>query len=176
MKRLEKEKQELSAELTETQNKISGTLKLLEVKNSKLRTVAENFTKTDISLREIQGKLRILNDLERSMEGFAYSVKHIINAANQGRISGVYGSVAQLISVEGEYSAAIETALGGSLQNIIVENEESAKRGIKLLKENKAGRATFLPLTSYKGKRMESYAIEKEQGFVAIACDLVKYD
>jgi chromosome segregation protein len=58
--------------------------------------------------------------------------------------------VAQLISVDEQYGVAVETALGGALQNIIVENEETAKRGIRFLQENKAGRATFLPITSVK--------------------------
>ena len=176
IKRLEKEKEELSEKLDETQNRLDGMNRLCEVKKQKYQKISQQYRDADVAIREVNGKLKILEDLENSMEGFAYSVKHIMNASKQGRISGIFGSVAQLISVKSEYSPAIETALGGALQNIVVENEESAKRGIKLLKENKAGRATFLPLTSYGGKRMENPSLEKERGFVAIACDLVKCD
>ena len=108
-------------------------------------------------------------------EGFAYSVKSIIKASKQGRLSGVYGSVAQIISVEPEYNVAIETALGGALQNIVVENEETAKRGIRFLKETKTGRATFLPVTSVKGTRLDK-TLENEEGFIALGCDLAKTD
>ena len=109
------------------------------------------------------------------MEGFAYSVKHILQAGKQGRISGICGSVAQLIGVEPQYSIAVETALGGALQNIVVENEDTAKRAIRILKESKAGRATFLPVTSVKGQRLANVP-ESEEGFVALACDLAQYD
>ena len=134
------------------------------------------FAQADSKLTEINSRLNILRDLERSMEGFGYSVKHIMNAVKQGRISGVCGTVAQLVGVDSEYSVAVETALGGALQNIVVDNEEAAKRGIRLLKESKAGRATFLPITSVKGSRLENDRLENEDGFVALGCDIVTYD
>ena len=66
--------------------------------------------------------------------------------------------------------------MGGALQNIVVNNEDSAKRGIRLLKENRAGRATFLPVTSVRGNRLNMPQLENEDGFVALGCELVKYD
>ncbi len=88
----------------------------------------------------------------------------------------MYGSVAQLIRVEGKYSLAIETALGGALQNIVVDNEETAKRGIRLLQESKAGRATFLPVTSVNGNRLAERGLEDCAGFVSLAVDIVGFD
>ena len=64
--------------------------------------------------------------------------------------------------------------MGGALQNIVVNNEDSAKRGIRLLKENRAGRATFLPVTSVRGNRLNMPQLENEDGFVALGCELVK--
>ncbi|MDO5125301.1 MAG: chromosome segregation protein SMC [Ruminococcus sp.] len=168
-------KRELEEKSQESTNQLAGFEKLYSAKNDNLEKSLKDFSDNDIKLRECQQKLNLLNDLENSMEGFAYSVKHIIKASKQGRISGVFGSVAQIITVEPEYNVAIETALGGSLQNIVVENEESAKRGIRLLKESKAGRATFLPLTSVKGTRLDK-DLENEEGFVALGCDLAKAD
>ena len=150
--------------------------KLLEKRREKLESAVDRFAKAESALTETVSRLNILKDLERSMEGFGYSVKHIMNATRQGRISGVCGTVAQLVGVEKEYSVAVETALGGALQNIVVENEDSAKRGIRLLKEGKAGRATFLPITSVKGTRLENDRLENEDGFVALGCDIVTYD
>ena len=160
----------------EFQNKLNGFSKLYESKSEKLKNCAEEFGKNDISLREAVQKIKLLQDLENSMEGFAYSVKHIMKASKQGRISGICGSVAQLISVKSKYSVAVETALGGSLQNIIVDNEDCAKRCMRLLKENNAGRATFLPVTSVKGTRFENKSLENENGFVAMGCDIVGCD
>ncbi|MBQ9375754.1 MAG: chromosome segregation protein SMC [Ruminococcus sp.] len=172
---LQSSKQRSEEKAEDNQNRLSGFEKLFETKSAKLEKANADFSENDIKLRESRQKLTLLHDLENSMEGFAYSVKHIINASKQGRISGVFGSVAQIISVEPEYNIAIETALGGALQNIVVENEDSAKRGIRLLKEAKAGRATFLPLTSVKGSRLDK-DLSDEEGFVALGCDLVKAD
>jgi chromosome segregation protein len=110
------------------------------------------------------------------MEGFAGSVKQILKAAKQGRLSGVYGTVAQNISVDGQYALAVETALGGAMQNLIVENEDAAKRGIRFLKENHGGRATFLPITSVKGYEFREKGLEDCEGFVAMADKIVGYD
>ncbi len=157
-------------------NRVSGTERLLSSKRQKLDKSSADFADTDASLRETDSKLSLLRDLENSMEGFAYSVKHIIKASKQGRLGGVLGTVAQLINVKAEYSLAIETALGGALQNIVVENEETAKRGIRLLKESNAGRATFLPVTSVKGSRLDVDGAADEEGYVANASELAKCD
>ena len=160
----------------ELTNQLGGLNKLLESRSTKLKDCSAKFADTDVALREVNSKIGILNDLENSMEGFVYSVKHVMKASKQGRISGICGSVAQLISVESKYSVAIETALGGALQNIVVENEDSAKRCMRLLKDDKAGRATFLPITSVKGTRLNMPQLDNEDGFVALGCELVKFD
>ena len=123
----------------------------------------------------MQQRQRILRDLEQNMEGYAGSVRQILKVAGSGRLGGVHGTVAQRITVAPEYGTAIETALGGALQNLIVENEETAKRCIRYLKEIRGGRATFLPLTTIKGSRLREQ-LEGNEGFVALACDLVGYD
>lgn len=175
LENLKKSKNKTTDLKSENENKLAGFFKLFESRTEKLRAAEEKFLQNDIALKGIVQKLGLLRDLENSMEGFAYSVKHVLQASKQGRISGVCGSVAQLVSVKPEYSVALETALGGALQNIIVENEDAAKRGIRLLKESKAGRATFLPLTSVKGQRLADPP-ESEEGFVALACDLAEFD
>lgn len=160
---------------TELNNQLSGLTKLLDARSNKLKSFESLYDDNSRKLLETEQKLNILNDLERSMEGFSYSVKSVLTASKQGRISGVCGSVAQLINVPTEYTVAIETALGSALQNIIVENEDSAKRGIRLLKESKAGRATFLPITSVKPTELKD-DMSGEDGFVALANELVSFD
>lgn len=160
----------------ECENKLAGLNKLFENKKSKLDEGREEFSATQLKLRELDSKLAILTDLENTMEGFSYSVKHILKASKQGRISGICGSVAQLIDVKSEHTVAVETALGGALQNVIVNDESVAKRCIKMLKDDKAGRATFLPITSVRPRTFENKGLNEQDGFVAMANELIKTD
>lgn len=98
----------------------------------------------------------MLDEIDKNMAGFQSSVKSVIMADRQGRLSGIRGTVADIISVDKRYTVAIEIALGGIMQNIVTDNEEAAKRSMRYLKENNLGRATFLPLTSVKGKMLKS--------------------
>ncbi|MBE7038495.1 MAG: chromosome segregation protein SMC [Ruminococcaceae bacterium] len=116
-------------------------------------------------------KKKALEDLEKGYEGYARGVKEIIN----DKVSGVLGVVSKLITVSDNYVIAIETALGRALQNIVVEDEESAKKCIEKLKNSKGGRATFLPLTSVNGEVMKN-APEKEKGYIGIASNLIEFD
>lgn len=175
LSRIDKQTEKLKATKQEAENRIGGFTKLWESKSVKLEQARKNYSDNDISLREINQRLGILRDLENAMEGFYNSVRFIIKAGKQGQIRGICGSIAQLISTEPEYSTAIETALGGAMQNIAVENEETAKRCIRLLKERSAGRATFLPLTSIKGRTLENPP-EDEEGYIALASELVDHD
>lgn len=99
---------------------------------------------------DTQNRIRLLTDMENNLEGFQHSVKNVLNMGRKGALKGVEGTVAQLINVKKGYETAVEIALGYALQNIIVENETCAKHAIEYLKNNKAGRATFLPLDTVK--------------------------
>ncbi len=160
----------------EFSNRVNGLTKLWQGRSEKLSLTKKEFEDISFSIRDKEQRIKMLTDLENSMEGFAHSVKQVLKASRTGQLRGVYGSVAQLIRVEGKYSLAIETALGGALQNIVVDNEETAKRGIRLLQESKAGRATFLPVTSVKGNRLAERGLEECAGFVSLAVDIVGFD
>ncbi len=126
------------------------------------------------SLREKQQRCKLLSDMEQNMEGFAGSVKAVLRA-DGGKPMGVHGTVAQCIEAERRSGVAIETALGGAMQNLIVDDESAAKKWIRYLAHARAGRATFLPVTSIKGKLLNEYGLENEPGFVDYACNLVTY-
>ena len=160
----------------ECENKLAGLNKLYENKSAKLEESRKQFSAFQLKQRELDSKLGILTDLENTMEGFSFSVKHILKAGKQGRISGICGSVGQLIEVKSEHTIAIETALGGALQNVIVNDENAAKRCIKLLKDDKAGRATFLPITSVKPRHFENKGLDEQEGYVAMASELISTD
>lgn len=173
---LSESKSVLEEKLSELQNKHSGYSRLYQNKADKLEAAQNEYQKILLKQKENEQRINLLTDLENSMEGFAHSVKEVIKAGRQGRIGGIHGSVAQLIRVEDKYSLAVETALGGALQNIIVENEDSAKRCIRFLKEQNAGRATFLPVTSVKGNCLSQPGLENEDGFVALASEIISCD
>ena len=175
LEKLKKADSDNEEKLQEINNRISGIDKLLENKNAKLNDADSELVDNSAELQKATQKLAILNDLERSMEGLSNSVKAVLKAAEQGRARGVCGSVSQLITVPDEYAVAIETALGGTLQHIVVENDEAAKRGINLLKDMRAGRATFLPLTTIRPRELKETP-DGEEGFIAVAAELVSAD
>lgn len=160
----------------ECENKLAGLNKLCENKTAKLNNAKQELSRSQLEMKELDSKLAILKDLENSMEGFPFSVKHVLTASKQGRIKGICGSVAQLIKVKSEHTVAIETALGAALQNIIVNDESVAKRCISLLKENNAGRATFLPISTIKAIKHENNGLDECDGYLAMANELVKTD
>lgn len=157
-------------------NRFNGFQMLYNKKDEQLKKIGSECSDIDLSIRELTRRRQMLVDLENSMEGFAGSVRQIIKAGRSGQLRGVRGTVAQIISVDQKYSLAIETALGGALQNIVVDSEDTAKRGIRILKETNGGRATFLPITSVKGNTITEKNLDMQEGYVALASELVSFD
>lgn len=117
-------------------------------------------------------KLESLRNLAERYDGYGNSIRRVMEARD--RIHGIHGVVADLIAVDKKYETAIETALGGRIQNVVTDSEETAKRLIEHLKKNRFGRATFLPLTSAgSAKRWDAGAVLKEPGVIGIAAALV---
>lgn len=139
------------------------TDKLTKAKNEQNERVAE--------CNDKESRKRVLEDLERGYEGYAKSVKNILKSD----IKGVEGVISKLIELDAEYVTAVEIALGGALQNIVVSDENCAKKCIEFLKNNHLGRATFLPITSIKPNSLKDIP-SSAKGFIGIASDLVKCD
>ena len=117
-------------------------------------------------------RLESLRNLAERYDGYGNSIRRVMETRD--RIRGIHGVVADLITVDKEYETAIETALGGRIQNIVTDSEETAKQLIEHLKRNRYGRATFLPLTSAgNAKRWEPGPVMQEEGVIGIAADLV---
>ena len=142
----------------------------------KLSALTERRTKIAREADAFAQRANLLRDMERSMEGFGQSVKFVLDRGAAGALRGILEPVSKILSVDGKYSLAIETAAAAALQNIVVTDEDAAKRAIKMLKEQGRGRVTFLPLTSVKGSRLEERGLSACDGFIGVACDLVKYD
>ncbi len=168
--------QEMQRNVTQQETAISDSRQAYQNLQQQKKEAEEQFRQYGFQLRDKKQRHRFLTDLENNMEGFSGSVKSIMRSVRQGTLRGVLGTVAQLIQVDSRYGIAIETALGASVQHLIVENEEAAKAGIRYLRDNRAGRATFLPLTSIRGKKLTEQGLQNQKGFVAIASDLVECD
>lgn len=162
--------------LLEHTNRLNGFNMLYSKKGEQLKKLKSEYDDAELNIRNLIQRRQMLTDLENSMEGFAGSVRQIIKAGRSGQLRGVRGTVAQIISVDRRYSLAIETALGAAVQNIVVDSEETAKRGIKILKETNGGRATFLPITSVNGSTLTEKNLDMCEGYVALACELVRYE
>lgn len=167
---------EIEEQRSAKKNKLAGYQRLNEGKVRRMNDAKSEADKVADELDTKQKRYKLLEDVEKSMEGYTHSVKELMKASRQGRIGGIHGTVADVVSMDDRYVAAIETALGGAMQNIIVDNEETAKRCIRFLKETNAGRATMLPLTAMKGRYLSEQGLKSEQGFEGIASDLVDCD
>ncbi len=150
--------------------------------NLKLGDIREKLTNLDAKLRETQSayhmeqsKLDALSNLTERYEGYGGSVKKVMEQKEKEK--GIIGVVADIIKVEKKYETAIETALGGNIQNIVTDDENTAKKMIQYLKQNRLGRATFLPLTSItKPQEFKNPEALEEKGVVGMADALVDID
>jgi len=138
-----------------------------------------NTIKSDLQYKN--SRYKMLQDMERNLEGYNRSVKVVLQACNQSPDfgKGIHGALAQLITADKKYETAIEMTLGSTLQNIVTTSENDAKKAIEYLKSNKLGRATFLPISSVSGKNFDNNTINEIkhlEGFCGIASDLISYD
>lgn len=172
----EAELEEIQDEIVSVKNAIDGYTLRFENRGKKADSVKLAIDEKQRELHKGQDRVRLLEDLEKNMEGYFGAVKAVMKESGRGALRGIYGPVSQLITVKDKYSAAIETALGAAVQNIVVDNETDAKRAMGFLKERRAGRATFLPITAIKGRVLSEQGLDDQYGFVSIASDLVSYD
>ncbi|MCR1953757.1 chromosome segregation protein SMC [Clostridioides mangenotii] len=129
--------------------------------------------KTNYTLNDYKSKINIYNEMENHYEGFNRGVKEVLKNKT---LNGIHGALGQLVEVPKKYEKAIESALGGYLQNIITKDEISAKNAINYLKKNNLGRVTFLPLSIIKGNPINLNAIKTNNKALGIASELVSYD
>ena len=158
--------------LTRLENIKGGLTLKVESRRGALAPADENEQTLLRAIEAARQRIAMLKDLERNMDGFQSSVKAVMKAAANRRLRGVTGPVSTILSVKPGYEVAIETALGFALQNIVVENETAAKAAMAFLRDERAGRATFLPLDTVKPG---SFNGRLPEGAV-LASSLVTYD
>ena len=176
-------KEEISKEFYEIESKRNKILTDLEEVNIEKQEADRKIKDFDSKMNMLSGekrikesKLKFLIETEKEKEGYIKSVKALLKDCETTKElgKGMHGVLANIIEVPEEYQTAIEMCLGSSLQNIVTENEEDAKRLIEHLRENNLGRASFLPITSVKGKKLDRIK-GKNTGIIGIASDLIKY-
>ncbi|MBQ9354077.1 MAG: chromosome segregation protein SMC [Clostridia bacterium] len=176
LKETQKLFEEIEEKITSNQNSLKGYELRLNSKITANEEIKKQIDETRLDIEEKNRRIKILNDLEKNMEGFSGAVKHILSESSKGTLRGVHGTISKLISVEQKYAVAIETALGNNIQNIVVDTDSDAKRAIKILKDNNIGRATFMPINSVTAREFKENGFESVFGYVGIASDLVSTD
>ncbi len=182
----EAQQEEAISRLQEEFERINEEIRALndsqEQKEERLTLMREELAGKDKKLRDTQisyhqekSRLDALTNLTERYEGYGGGVKKVMEYRDEEK--GIIGVVADIIKVDKRYEMAIETALGGNIQNVVTEDEETAKRMIARLKQARAGRATFLPLTSIRNtQEFKNQEVLKEKGVIGLADELVQVD
>lgn len=161
-------------EILEKENKYNEDKKILDEKYNEMLS---NERKLNQEVMTLKSKYNYLTNLENENEGYYKSVKESLLYVKKNNMQNVYGTVASLISTEEKYEYAVEIALGGYMQNVVVNDEQTAKKIISYLKENSLGRVTFLPINTIK--KVDNSIKDKARkldGYIGMASEIVKYD
>lgn len=165
LKKINEEIIESTSSLAKLNNKLDDALK----ENQNLTKEKENIER---SYHENNSKLEALKNMTERYEGYGNSIRKIMELKESKK--GIIGVVADIIKVDKKYEVAVETALGGNIQNVVTDSETTAKEAIEFLKKGKFGRATFLPLSSIANKTgFTNDRVLSEKGVIGLACDLV---
>ena len=178
------QKEDISKGFYEIESKRNSILKSLEEINVKKQSSDQKIKVYNTQINQLENEMRIkesrlhfLVETEKEKEGYVKSVKSLLkdceNVKELGK--GMHGVLANIIDVPEQYQTAIEMSLGMSLQNIVTDTEQDAKRLVEHLRKNNLGRASFLPIASVRGKKLDKIK-GKENGVIGIASDLIKFD
>jgi len=161
-------------EVTAANNTIAGYTLRQNNRVKRRDELAEAMRQLDAKLEGIQAKVKVFRAMERDYESYQKSVRLVMQEAQRGALRNVHGPVSRLIRVDEGCAVAIEIALGGAMQQIVVGSEADGKAAISYLKRTGGGRATFLPLSVIRGKQLQETGLKENRGFVGIASELVR--
>ena len=166
---------ELAEEQSKNDNVLSGCRIKLQSREQKVAQLTQKANALEVDGRSMDARIRMLSDMERDFEGYSRAVKTVMREKTRGTLRGIHAPVANLVRADEECALAIETALGGNSQHIVVDTQNDAKAAIELLKRLDAGRATFQPIDTIRGTVIRDLP-ERDPGFVGLAFDLVSYE
>ncbi|KGR80387.1 chromosome segregation protein SMC [Ureibacillus manganicus] len=183
---VQQQKQELLQKYHAIEKQLNDNVQEIDLLQNQLKKSSASFEEKQRMLyqayqhqQQLKARKDTLAELESDFSGFFQGVKDVLLARDRGELTGIEGAVAELIKVDSEYSKAIETALGGASQHIVTKNEQDAQKAIGWLKLKRAGRATFLPKTVMKSRRISPEQISaaiNHPAFINLAHQLVKFD
>ena len=168
--------EEAQDEAAAVANMIQGYRLRLAKRTERETTAGELVNRLTMEENALRSRITLLAEMEKEYEGFNKAVRVVMHAAQHNTLRGIHGPVASLMRVEPRYAVALEIALGGGMQNIVVEREEDGKNAINFLKQRDGGRGTFLPLNTICGSELTEHGMEEEAGFVGLASRLASYD
>ena len=173
----DRKEREAREERDGAKNVISGYALRLDSRKKKAERAKDRHVKLQMEENALASRIRMLAEMEKMHEGYSKAIKLVLGEAQRGSLRGIHGPVAGLIHVPDQYTVAIETALGGAMQNLVVDREEDGKAVIQYLKRRDGGRATILPLSSIRPSDLrEAGSLGREPGFVGVADQLVEFD
>lgn len=170
------------SQIESKRNLVNKSLEEIEIQkkesNEKIKEYDRQINSITDEIRMKDSRRKFLVETEKEKEGYVKSVKSLLKDCEKIKElgKGMYGVLANIINAPKEYETAIEMCLGAGLQNIVTQSEEDAKRLVEYLRKNNLGRASFLPITSVRGKKIDKYDSRGIKGVIGIAADLVKYD
>jgi len=168
-----KELKKAQEDVTAANNTIAGYTLRQTTRAKRRDELSAQLRELTAQLDSVQAKLRVFRAMERDFESYQKSVRMVMQEAQRGVLRNIHGPVSRLIRTEDAYTVAIEIALGGAMQQIVVDNEQDGKAAISYLKRTGGGRATFLPMSAIRGKELTEKGLEKCRGYVGIASTLV---
>ena len=158
------------------QNVIDGHTLRMESRRRKAKEAEERHMKLQMEDNALQSRIHMLSEMEKMYEGYSKAVKLVMGEAKKGQLRGIHGPVAGLIHVPDACTVAIEIALGGAMQHVVVDREEDGKAAIQYLKRRDGGRSTFLPLSTIRPADFRDQGVRKEPGFVGLGNELIHFD
>ena len=171
-----KELDKATEERDAVKNIISGYQMRCQTRSRKAEEAQEKHRRLQMDENNLNSRIHMLAEMEKLYEGYSKAVKLVMGEADRGGLRGIHAPVAGLIHVPDRYAVAIEIALGGAMQNIVVDRDEDGKNAINWLKRRDGGRATFLPLNAVRPADFRDKAVEKEPGFVGMGDTLITFN
>ena len=160
-------------DVTAANNTISGYTLRQQTRQKRRDELTAQLRELTAQLDSVTAKAKVFRAMERDFESYQKSVRLVMQEAQRGSLRNVHGPVSRLIRTEDSYTVAIEIALGGAMQQIVVDNEADGKAAISYLKRTGGGRATFLPLSTIQGKTLQENGLDACRGYIGIASELV---
>ena len=157
-------------------NIISGYTMRLDSREKKARAAEEAHVKLQMEENAVASRIHMLAEMEKLYEGYSKAVKLVMGEAERGNLKHIHGPVAGLIHVPDRYAVAVEIALGGAMQHVVVDSEADGKAAIQYLKRRDGGRCTFLPLNTIRPSDFRERGAAQEPGFVGLGDELVEFD